>query len=31
MKDGIVSFLEEKGWKPKEIIDPTLLKRMCHA
>ena len=31
MKDGIVEFLKEKGWKPKEIIDPTLLKRLCHA
>ena len=31
MKDEIVEFLKEKGWEPKEIIDPTLLKRMCHA
>ena len=31
MKDGIVEFLKEKGWKPKEIVDPTLLKRLCHA
>ncbi|NVM45024.1 MAG: CO dehydrogenase/acetyl-CoA synthase complex subunit epsilon [Candidatus Lokiarchaeota archaeon] len=31
MKDGIVEFLKEKGWKPREIIDPTLLKRLCHA
>jgi acetyl-CoA decarbonylase/synthase complex subunit alpha len=31
MKDEIVEFLKEKGWKPKEIIDPTLLKRLCHA
>jgi len=31
MKDEIVAFLKEKGWKPKEIIDPTLLKRMCHT
>ncbi len=29
MKDGIQAFLKEKGWKPKEIIDPTLLKRLC--
>ena len=30
MKDEIVEFLKEKGWKPKEIIDPTLLKRLVH-
>jgi len=30
MKDEIVAFLKEKDWKPKEIIDPTLLKRLCH-
>jgi len=29
LKDDIHAFLKEKGWKPKEIIDPTLLKRMC--
>jgi acetyl-CoA decarbonylase/synthase complex subunit alpha len=29
MKDGIREFLKEKGWTPREIIDPTLLKRMC--
>jgi len=31
MKDGIIEYLKEKGWEPKEIIDPTLLKRLCHA
>jgi len=30
MKDEIVEFLKEKSWKPKEIIDPTLLKRLVH-
>jgi len=29
MKDGIHAYLKEKGWKPREIIDPTLLKRLC--
>jgi len=29
MKDDIQAFLKEKGWKPKEIVDPTLLKRLC--
>ena len=31
MKDEIVEYLKEKGWKPKELIDPTLLERLCHA
>ena len=31
MKDEIVEYLKERDWKPKEIIDPTLLKRLCHA
>jgi len=31
MKDEIHEFLKEKGWKPKEIVDPTLLKRMCRT
>jgi acetyl-CoA decarbonylase/synthase complex subunit alpha len=30
MKTGIMEYLEKKGWKPKEIIDPTLLERLCH-
>ncbi len=30
MKDGIQEFLKNKGWQPKEIIDPTLLERLCH-
>jgi acetyl-CoA decarbonylase/synthase complex subunit alpha len=29
MKTGITEYLEKKGWKPKELIDPTLLKRLC--
>ncbi len=29
MKTEIQEFLKEKGWKPREIIDPTLLKRLC--
>ncbi|GAH15731.1 unnamed protein product, partial [marine sediment metagenome] len=29
IKDEVKAFLEEKGWEPKEIIDPTLLKRLC--
>ena len=31
MKDEIQEYLKEKGWKPKEIVDPTLLKRMCRT
>ncbi len=31
IKDEIMDFLKEKGWKPKEIIDPTLLKRLCRT
>jgi len=31
MKDEILEFLKQKGWEPKEIVDPTLLKRLCHV
>ena len=31
MKDEIQAYLKEKGWEPKEIVDPTLLKRMCRT
>jgi acetyl-CoA decarbonylase/synthase complex subunit alpha len=31
MKDEIHEYLKEKGWEPKEIVDPTLLKRMCRT
>jgi acetyl-CoA decarbonylase/synthase complex subunit alpha len=31
MKDEIQEYLEGKGWKPKEIVDPTLLERLCHT
>ncbi len=31
MKDEIQVYLKEKGWKPSEIVDPTLLKRMCRS
>ena len=31
MKDEIRDYLKTKGWKPKEIIDPTLLKRLCRT
>ncbi|MFX1278728.1 MAG: CO dehydrogenase/acetyl-CoA synthase complex subunit alpha [Promethearchaeota archaeon] len=31
MKDEIQEYLKEKGWEPKEIVDPTLLKRMCRT
>ncbi|MBN1801837.1 MAG: CO dehydrogenase/acetyl-CoA synthase complex subunit epsilon [Candidatus Lokiarchaeota archaeon] len=30
MKDGIMTYLKEKGWKPKELVDPTLIERLCH-
>ena len=29
MKSEILEFLKEKGWEPREIIDPTLVKRLC--
>ncbi len=28
IKNEVIEYLEEKGWVPKEIIDPTLLKRL---
>ncbi|MHA1912750.1 MAG: CO dehydrogenase/acetyl-CoA synthase complex subunit alpha [Promethearchaeota archaeon] len=31
MKDEIHEYLKEKGWEPKAIVDPTLLKRMCRT
>ena len=31
MKTEIQEYLKERGWKPKEIVDPTLLKRMCRT
>jgi len=31
MKTEIQEYLKEKNWKPKEIIDPTLLQRLCHT
>ncbi|TFF99405.1 MAG: CO dehydrogenase/acetyl-CoA synthase complex subunit epsilon [Promethearchaeota archaeon] len=31
MKDGIRDYLEEVGWEEKELVDPTLLKRLCHT
>jgi acetyl-CoA decarbonylase/synthase complex subunit alpha len=30
MKSEIKDYLKEIGWEPKEIVDPTLLKRLCH-
>jgi len=30
MKDEIKEFLRNKGWQPREIVDPTLLERLCH-
>ncbi|MFX0071476.1 MAG: CO dehydrogenase/acetyl-CoA synthase complex subunit alpha [Candidatus Hermodarchaeota archaeon] len=31
IKTEIQAYLKEKGWKPKEIVDPTLLERLCHT
>ncbi|MFX0057327.1 MAG: CO dehydrogenase/acetyl-CoA synthase complex subunit alpha [Candidatus Heimdallarchaeota archaeon] len=31
LKDDILAYLKEKGWKPRDIIDPTLLERLCHT
>jgi acetyl-CoA decarbonylase/synthase complex subunit alpha len=30
IKTEVTAYLEKKGWKPKELIDPTLLERLCH-
>jgi len=30
IKDEMLEYLGEKDWQPKEIIDPTLLERLCH-
>jgi acetyl-CoA decarbonylase/synthase complex subunit alpha len=30
LKDEIIAYLKEKGWEPREIVDPTLLERLCH-
>jgi acetyl-CoA decarbonylase/synthase complex subunit alpha len=30
MKSEIKEYLMEIGWEPREIVDPTLLKRLCH-
>jgi len=31
LKTEIQEYLKELDWKPKEIIDPTLLERLCHT
>jgi len=31
IKDEVHEFLKSKNWEPKEIIDPTLLERLCHT
>ncbi|MHA1489143.1 MAG: CO dehydrogenase/acetyl-CoA synthase complex subunit alpha [Promethearchaeota archaeon] len=31
MKTEILEYLKEKSWEPREIIDPTILKRLCHT
>ncbi len=31
VKDEVHEYLKEKGWKPKQIVDPTLLKRICRT
>jgi acetyl-CoA decarbonylase/synthase complex subunit alpha len=30
LKTEILDYLNRRGWTPREIIDPTLLKRLCH-
>ncbi|MFX0137631.1 MAG: CO dehydrogenase/acetyl-CoA synthase complex subunit alpha [Candidatus Hodarchaeota archaeon] len=30
MKTEILEYLNTKSWEPKELIDPTLLERLCH-
>ncbi len=29
-KDEITAYLKKKGWKPSEIVDPTIVERLCH-
>lgn len=31
LKDEIKEYLREKNWEPRDIVDPTLLERLCHA
>jgi acetyl-CoA decarbonylase/synthase complex subunit alpha len=31
MKTEIQEYLKSKNWQPTDIIDPTLLERMCHT
>jgi acetyl-CoA decarbonylase/synthase complex subunit alpha len=31
MKDEIMDYLEEVGWEERELVDPTLLERLCHT
>ncbi|MFX1521929.1 MAG: CO dehydrogenase/acetyl-CoA synthase complex subunit alpha [Promethearchaeota archaeon] len=31
IKNEVITYLKEKNWKPKEIVDPTLLKRLCRS
>jgi acetyl-CoA decarbonylase/synthase complex subunit alpha len=31
LKDEIKEYLKEKNWEPRDIVDPTLLERLCHA
>ena len=31
MKTEILDYLKEKEWTSKDLIDPTLLERLCHT
>jgi len=31
MKEEIRDYLEEVGWEERELVDPTLLERLCHT
>lgn len=30
LKDEIQAYLKEVGWEPKEIVDPTIVERLCY-
>jgi acetyl-CoA decarbonylase/synthase complex subunit alpha len=30
LKEEIRAYLDEVGWEPREIVDPTLSKKFCH-
>ena len=31
MKEEIHEYLKQKDWQPRDIVDPTLIKRLCRT